>query len=165
MAHCVHSDAAERRAIREHNVVVVHCGDSNINICSGVCPVRTMLNEGVWVTLGSDIAGGAQLPMYRVISTTIRTSKVRRISDEWQTDFLTVAEGYYLGTTAGHKYFGAGDGFAAGDKLHAIVVDDSDLPEPSVPLSIEARFERIIYMTHRHNIVSVWSDGREVVTR
>ena len=165
MAHCVHSDAAERKAIRDANVVVVHCGDSNVNICSGVCPVRRMLDEGLWVTLGSDIAGGAQLPMYKVIATSIRTSKVRRISDDWQTDFLTVAEGDYLGTTSGHRYFGSGAGFAVGDPLHAIVVDDGDFPEASHPLNVEERFERIIYMTHRHNIVSVWSDGREVVRR
>ena len=31
--------------------------------------------------------------------------------------------------------------------------------------SVRERFERAIYMTHRHNIVSVWSDGREVVRR
>ena len=43
--------------------------------------------------------------------------------------FLTVPEGYYLGTTAGHRYFGAGAGFAAGDRLHAIVVDESRFSE------------------------------------
>ena len=74
-------------------------------------------------------------------------------------------EGYYLGTTAGHRYFGAGDGFAAGDRLHAVVIDDGDFPEASHPLSVRERFERAVYMTHRHNIVSVWSDGREVVRR
>ena len=31
--------------------------------------------------------------------------------------------------------------------------------------ALQERFERAIYMTHRHNIVSVWSDGREVVRR
>ena len=118
MAHCVHSDQRERAAIRDAGVVVVHCADSNVNICSGLCPVRQMVNEGLWVTLGSDIAGGAQLPMYKVITMSIRTSKARRVTDGWHPDFLTVPEGYYLGTTAGHRYFGAGDGFAVGDKLH-----------------------------------------------
>ena len=165
MAHCVHSDARERRAIRDAGVVVAHCADSNVNICSGLCPVRQMVNEGLWVTLGSDIAGGAQLPMYKVITMTIRTSKARRVTDGWHPDFLTVPEGYYLGTTAGHRYFGAGDGFAAGDRLHAVVIDDGDFPEASHPLSVRERFERAVYMTHRHNIVSVWSDGREVVRR
>ena len=56
MAHCVWSDERERAAIRDAGVVVVHCGDSNVNICSGLCPVRQMVNEGLWVTLGSDIA-------------------------------------------------------------------------------------------------------------
>ena len=163
MAHCVHSDEAERRAMREAGVVVVHCADSNVNICSGICPVRRMLNEGLWVTLGSDIAGGAQLPMYKVITMSIRTSKTRRITDDWHTDFLTVPEAYYLGTTSGHRYFGAGDGFAAGDRLHAIVVDDSDFTEAARPLSVPERFERIIYMTHRHNIKAVYSDSRKVV--
>lgn len=165
MAHCVHSDQRERAAIRDAGVVVVHCADSNVNICSGLCPVRQMVNEGLWVTLGSDIAGGAQLPMYKVITMSIRTSKARRVTDGWHPDFLTVPEGYYLGTTAGHRYFGAGDGFAVGDKLHAVVIDDGDFPEASHPLSVRERFERAIYMTHRHNIVSVWSDGREVVRR
>ena len=165
MAHCVHSDQRERAAIRDAGVVVVHCADSNVNICSGLCPVRQMVNEGLWVTLGSDIAGGAQLPMYKVITMSIRPSKARRVTVGWHPDFLSVPEGYYLGTTAGHRYFGAGDGFAVGDKLHAVVIDDGDFPEASHTLSVRERFERAIYMTHRHNIVSVWSDGREVVRR
>lgn len=165
MAHCVHSDAAERRAMREHNVLAVHCGDSNINVSSGICPVRQLLNEGVWVVLGSDIAGGQQLPMYRVITTSIRSSKVRQIMDDWKTPFLTVPEGYYLGTTSGHKYFGGGDGFVVGDALHAIVVDDSDFPLPVRTLSINERFERALYMMEQRSIVSVWSDGRCVVGR
>ena len=151
--------------MREHGVVTAHCAGSNINICSGVAPVRTLLREGNLVTLGSDIAGGALLAMNKVITMSIRTSKARRVTDEQPPEFLTVAEGYYLGTTSGHKYFGAGEGFAVGDKLHAVVIDDGDFPEAAHPLNVEERFERAIYMTHRHNIVSVWSDGREVVRR
>ena len=71
-----------------------------------------MLQQGIWVTLGSDIAGGAQLPMYKVITMSIRASKIKRIETDWSEDFLTVPEGYYLGTTAGHRYFGGGEGFA-----------------------------------------------------
>ncbi len=163
MAHCVHSDADERRAMREAGVVVVHCADSNINICSGVCPVRQMLKEGLWVTLGSDIAGGAQLPMYQVVTASIRASKMRRVMDEWTSDFLTVQEAYYLGTTAGHRYFGAGNGFAVGDLLHAVVVDDSDLPEPTRELTLHERFERALYLMQQRQISAVWSQGRCVV--
>ncbi len=163
MAHCVYSDAREVEAMRRAGVTVAHCAGSNINLCSGVSPVRWMLREGVHVTLGSDIAGGALLPMYKVVTMSIRASKIRRMETDWSEDFLTVPEGYYLGTTAGHRYFGAGEGFAVGDRLHAIVLDDSDFTEPTRPLSLAERFERAVYMTHRHNIISVWSEGRKVV--
>ena len=162
MAHCVYSDARECAAIRRAGVVVAHCAGSNINLCSGISPVREMLRQGIWVTLGSDIAGGAQLPMYKVITMSIRASKIKRMETDWSEDFLTVPEGYYLGTTAGHRYFGGGEGFAVGKLLHAIVVDDGDFPEPVRQLTVRERFERAIYMLHRHNITAVWSDGRLV---
>ena len=163
MAHCVHSDARECAAMRDHGVVVAHCAGSNINLCSGVSPVREMLQQGIWVTLGSDIAGGALLPMYKVVTMSIRASKIKRIETDWSEDFLTVPEAYYLGSTSGHRYFGAQGHFAVGDRLHAIVVDDSDFIEPTRALTVRERFERAIYMMHRHNIVSVWSEGRKVV--
>ena len=37
--------------------------------------------------------------------------------------------------------------------------------EGAHPLSVRERFERAIYMMHRHNIVSVWSEGKNVVCR
>ena len=163
MAHCVHSDEREREAMREHGVVTAHCAGSNINICSGVAPVRTLLREGNLVTLGSDIAGGALLAMNKVITMSIRASKFRHMQSDGKDEFLTVEEGYYLGSSAGHEYFGGHGGFVPGDYLHAIVVDDSDFTEAAHPLSVRERFERAIYMMHRHNIVSVWSEGKNVV--
>jgi len=162
MAHCVLSDRRERAAIRDAGVLAVHCADSNLNLCSGVAPVRTMLREGVRVALGSDIAGGAQLAMNQVITMSIRASKMRRMQENWETDFLTVAEGYYLGTTAGERFFGAGGGFAVGDALHAIVVDDSTLPEPARSLTLTERFERAIYLMRPEQITAVYSGGRRV---
>lgn len=162
MAHCVYSDEGERRAMREAGILAVYCADSNFNLCSGIAPIRTLLHEGVQVALGSDIAGGAQLAMNQVIATSIRASKARRILEKWQTEFVSVAEGYYLGTTAGQRYFGAGEGFAVGDKLHAIVVDDSTLPEPVRPLNLAERLERAIYLMCPENITAVYSEGRRV---
>ena len=95
----------------------------------------------------------------------IRASKFRHMQTDGKDEFLTVEEGYYLGSTAGHEYFGGHGGFVPGDKLHAIVVDDSDFTEAAHPLSVRERFERAIYMMHRHNIVSVWSEGKNVVRR
>ena len=162
MAHCVHSDERERKAILDNNVVVAHCPDSNVNLISGVAPIRTMLNEGIWVTLGSDIAGGAELSMLRVTAHAIRSSKFKRIETHWTDDFLTVSKAYYLASSAGARYFGAREGFAIGDKLHAIVINDANRPDTE-HLSVKDRFERTFYLADAQNIVAVYSDGKRVV--
>ena len=162
MAHCVYSSARERAAMKRNNVLVAHCADSNISLCSGIVPVRVMLQEGLWVALGSDVAGGAELPMNRAITAAIRMSNARRIVSNFTDEILSVEEGYYLATTSGARYFGAGNGFAAGDKLHAIVVDDDGLT-PAWDLDVLERFKRAIYLMDDRNIVAVYSDGKKVV--
>lgn len=162
MAHCVHSDEKERAAMREANVLCVHCADSNVALCSGIAPVRTLLNEGVWVALGSDMSGSTMVHMMDVVASTIRSSKARRIQSEWSEPFLTVEEAFYLGTTAGHRWFGAGDGFAVGDKLHAIVLNDASLPSVR-PLTLRERVERSVYRRQKDHITAVWAEGRQVL--
>lgn len=161
MAHCVWSDARERQAMKDAGVTAVHCADSNQNICSGTAPVRVMLNEGVKVVLGSDIAGGDHLDMFDVVSSAIRASKARRMLDGWQTEFLTVAEGWYLGTSAGAEWFGEQPGFAAGNSLHAMVLADDALPQPR-PLTPAERLERAVYRRQEGAVRAVWSAGRKI---
>ena len=164
MAHCVWSDERERAAMRAAGVTVVHCADSNQNICSGVAPVRRMLDEGLKVALGSDIAGGDHLNMFDVVAASVRASKARRMQDGWETDFLTVAEGWYLGTSAGAAFFGEQPGFAPGNSLHAIVLDDGDLPQPH-PLTPQERLERCVYRRQKNALRAVWSSGRLLFSR
>lgn len=114
MAHCVHSDARERAAMRSAGVWVAHSPDSNTNLYSGVAPVRKMLSEGLSVALASDVAGGAKLSMLHAAAEAIRASKLRYYYSGKRPDeaYLTVPEAFYLATSAGQQYFGAGPGFA-----------------------------------------------------
>lgn len=162
MAHTVHSDERERKAMKDNGVISVHCPDSNVNLSSGVCPVRTFLNEGIWVVLGSDIAGGSMLPMYKNIQAAIKASKINYIRSGYKDMFLSVNEAYYLGTSSAHKYFDKSEGFVKGKKLHAIVVDDSNFTPSVRELSLKERFERAIYMMEKENIISVYSEGRKI---
>ncbi len=161
MAHCVWSDACERKAMKEAGVWAVHCAASNENLISGFAPVRAMLNEGVRVVLGSDIAGGDHLCMFENVAASIRASKDRRIMDEWKTDFLTVTEAFYLGTSAAAGFFGDAPGFAAGNSLHAIVLDDSALPDFRL-LSVRERFDRCIYRRQKNAVLAVYSEGKMI---
>ena len=162
MAHCVHSDEREQQAMIDRNVLCVHCPDSNINICSGFAPVRQMKQRGVWVALGSDIAGGAQLPMLSVLTGCLRMSKARAIATEGKEPFLTVGEAYYLATSAGARYFGDKDGFAPGNPLHAVVLDDASLPPSARELTVKERFERAVYLSDERNIQAVYGAGKKI---
>ncbi len=160
MAHCVYSDEKERAAMRRAGVTAVHCPDSNLNISSGIAPIRRMLDEGVNVCLGSDIAGGALLSIADVASLAVRCSKLRALEDPAQ-PFLTFGEAFYLATSAGQVYFGEKPGFAAGNSLHALVLDDGELPA-ACELTLEERLERLMYMQSRR-ISAVYSAGRRVI--
>ncbi len=160
MAHCVHSDARERAAIKSAGVWVAHCPDSNTNIYSGIAPLRVMLNEGINVALGSDIAGGAKLSMAHAVASAIRASKLRYYysGKTEENRFLTVMEGFYLATTAPRRYFGAASSFAPGEELHAVVLDDAVLP-PSRPVNAAERLERLLYADDPRAVKAVWSAG------
>ena len=163
MAHCIWSDEVERKAMKAAGVTMVHCPDSNLNVSSGIAPVRTFLNEGIKVTLGSDIAGGDHLGMFEAVAAAIRISKARRMMDPDRPDFLTVPESWYLGTSAGAEYFGEKPGFAPGNPLHAIVLADDQLLQPH-PLTSAERLERCVYLRQPGAIRAVWSAGRKVYT-
>lgn len=160
MAHCVYSDQRERAAMKGAGVWAVHCPDSNTCIASGIAPVRAMLNEGVKVAMGSDIAGGAKLSMLDVATEAIRVSKLRWLfgGKKKEERYLTVAEAFYLITGAGQEYFGAKPGFGIGDRLHAVVLDDREMAD-NPRLELTERLERIMYLGGRRDIRAVYSDG------
>ena len=164
MAHCVWSDERERGAMRDAGVWAVHCASSNENLVSGYAPVRVLLKEGVNVVLGSDIAGGDHLSMFKNITAAIRASKARRIMDNWGTEFLSVPEAFYLGTSAAAPFFGEKPGFAPGNSLHAIVVEDETLPMVR-PLSVRERFERCVYRREHGAMLAVYSEGKKIFSK
>ena len=89
-------------------------------------------------------------------------SKARAIATEGAEPFLTVGEAYYLATSAGAKYFGDKEGFAPGNRLHAVVIDDSEFPESTRTLTTKERFERAVYLAGAQDIVAVYGDGERI---
>ena len=160
MAHCVHSSDRELNAIKKAGVYVVHCPSSNENLTSGYAPVRHMMEMGVKVVLGSDIAGGDHLSMFDNLTAAIRASKARQIS-EGKGKFLTVEEAFYLATSASDSFFNEKPGFAVGNAFHAIVIDDSKVLSVR-PLTVKERFERAMYRRQEDAILAVYSENRKI---
>ena len=161
MAHCVWSDELERKAMKEAGVTVVHCGDSNWDLCSGTAPIREMLDEGVKVCLGSDCAGGDNIDMFHSVVAAIRASKVRHLADVKRRAFLTIPEAWYLAVSAPNAFFGEAPGFAPGNRLNAMVLRDDEELAP-YPLDAAKRLERAVYRRQKDCIRAVYSGERKI---
>lgn len=146
MAHCVWSGEEERARMKQNGVFIAHCPQSNMNVSSGIAPVKQYLQEGQKVGLGSDVAGGAHLSIFRAMTDAIQCSKLRwRLVDQ-DTPALTLPEALYMATKGGGAFFGKVGSFEPGYAFDAVVVDDRALPTTR-PCTLEERLERFVYLS------------------
>ena len=111
--------------MKEQGVFIAHCPQSNMNVSSGIAPVKQYLREGQKVGLGSDVAGGAHLSIFRAMTDAIQCSKLRwRLVDQ-DTPALTLPEALYMATKGGGAFFGKVGSFEPGYQFDAVVLDDS----------------------------------------
>ena len=158
MAHCVHSNARERTAIRRRGVHPVHCASSNNSLMSGISPVSDMLREGQAICLGSDVAGGTTLSMLRSMANSISAAKDRGCLTQDSSQAISIEQAYYMATSAGQSFLGHSSGFAEGELLHAVVLDDTGLPK--LPhMTLRDRLLRAVYRLDDRHIQSVYSEG------
>lgn len=161
MAHCVHSAEAEQNRMKERGVWIAHCPESNMNLSSGIAPVREFLDKGIRVGLGSDVAGGSSASIFRVMVDAIQVSKLRwRLVDESLRP-LTFEEAFYLATKGGGSFFGKVGSFEPGYELDALVLDDTVLKSPNY-LTVTQRLERICYLSEECQIAAKYVAGKEL---
>ena len=161
MAHCVWPSEAEILRMKERGVYVAHCPQSNTNLSSGIAPVRTYLNLGMNVGLGTDVAGGSGESVFRAMADAIQVSKLRwRLVDEGLKP-LTAQEAFYLGTKGGGAFFGKVGSFESGYEFDVVVLDDSDLKHPQ-KLNLAERLERLIYLSDDRQIAGKYVAGQKV---
>ena len=156
LAHAVHLSSEERRLIKDRECGISHCPVSNTSLSSGLCPVRTLLDEGVKVGLGTDVSGGCSSSVLvaareaAMVSRTLAAvegEKARerqgqnldksKVLDTSRIDRkkLTVEECLYLATVGGANILGLGHkvgSFEVGKEWDAqligvnVVSDDED---------------------------------------
>jgi 5-methylthioadenosine/S-adenosylhomocysteine deaminase len=75
-AHGVWLSASDRSILRQHDVGIAHCPQSNMKLASGAAPVREMLAEGLRLGLGTDgAASNNDLDMFEEMLTAALLSK------------------------------------------------------------------------------------------
>jgi guanine deaminase len=163
MAHCVWSTEEEVELMHKNGVFVAHCPASNMNLSSGIAPIRKYMDRGLRIGLGSDIAGGHSESIFRAITDTIQASKMYfRLVDETAKP-LVFSEAFYLATKGGGAFFGKVGSFEEGYEFDAVVMDDSVLRHPQ-HLNLAERMERAVYLgLDQKNITAKYVAGRKIL--
>ena len=159
MAHCVWTEGEELELMKKNGVMVAHCPTSNLNIASGLAPVRTFLDAGIPVGLGSDISGGHDLNIFRVMVYAIQVSKMC-YQQNHDRKFLSLSEAFWIATKSAGSFFGRVGSFEPGYEFDALVINDSDLNHDDY--SLLHRLERFIYLGDDRQIEHRFCCGKEV---
>lgn len=158
MAHCVWTDGDELQMLRERGVMVAHCPTSNLNIASGMAPIRRFLDEGIAVGLGSDMSGGHDLSIFRMMVYAVQTSKMHYQRDNSKA-FLSLAEAFWIATKSAGSFFGKVGSFEPGYEFDALVIDDKELMIDD-SYTLLQRLERFVYIGDDRHITARYCQGR-----
>jgi len=158
MAHCVWTDGEELEMLRQRGVMVAHCPTSNFNVASGLAPIRRFLDAGIPVGLGSDVSGGHDFSIFRMMVYAIQVSKMHYQRDK-SCKFLTLSEAFWIATKSAGRFFGQVGSFEPGYDFDALVIDDSDLVIDT-GYSLLQRLERFVYIGDDRHITARYCQGR-----
>ena len=162
MAHCVWSTPEEVERMKQNEVFIAHCPASNMNLSSGIAPIRKYLDKDMKLGLGSDVAGGESESIFRAITDCIQVSKMywRHVNQEEKP--VTFEEAFYLATSGGGDFFGKVWSFETGYEFDAVILDDSLLASP-YEFAIRQRVERAIYQSlDIYGIIDKYVKGRKI---
>jgi guanine deaminase len=113
LAHAVHLSSDERKLVRARDAKISHCPASNSALGSGICPVRTFIDEGITVGLGTDVSGGYSPSILEAARQACLSSRLLGHTAQWKKDHLedekgdegreklSVPESLYLATRGG----------------------------------------------------------------
>lgn len=127
MAHCIYLEPPERELLRATGTGVAHCANSNFTLGSGVCGVRSLVEEGVKVGLGTDVAGGYSPSMLNAIRMSSVAAQSRAMLDgSFEGAALSFHDLFHLATLGGAQVLGMDDMIGTlepGKRFDALVVE------------------------------------------
>lgn len=187
LAHAVHLSPEECKLLKEKQCSISHCPTSNSFISSGEAPVKKYLYEdGINVSLGTDLSGGYDLSILGVMKHSILVSHHLSMKDsEEKNDVkISLADGIYMATQGGAKAVGLPDmlgTFDKGKKFDAQLIDlkainsNTDVFDWQLPASgdeadviqdkIFNLISKWVFSGDDRNCVKVWCNGRLVVDK
>ncbi|HHA2329662.1 TPA: guanine deaminase [Enterobacter ludwigii] len=176
LAHSNHIEDDDADLIKKTGAGVAHCPLSNFYFANAVFPLRAMLDHGLNVGLGTDIAGGHSPSVFDACRHAITASKAlndgvdARIKPEHRGrpgSAVSFKEAFWLATAGAGGVLELPVGkLEVGYQFDAIVIDTrtagSDIYIHPAEDQPEDKLQKIIFNARRNNISRVWVDGKAV---
>ncbi len=172
-AHCCHCGTDEQALLKTHEAGVAHCPSSNFMLGSGVLNVRRLLQRGVKVGLGTDVAGGYSTSVLDAARQAIIASRCISFTEKDEAgqpyEALTIDEVFFLATQGGADVLGLGGAvgnFAPGKYLDAVVIDPKIEDGPLDMFDgehLHSAFEKFLFLGDDRNIEQVFVGGKRVL--
>ena len=160
MAHAIYLSDEEKRLLKEKDVYLTHCAQSNANLTSGIMPLRENLTKGLTCTIASDVAAGHTPAMNKQIALTIEISKLYSLNHPSE-KALTIGEGLYLATKGPGRFYGNTGSFETGFNFDALVIHMDDDIEGLERTPFE-KLQQFIYDGDDRNIVARYVNGKKI---
>ena len=178
LAHAVHLSPAERALIAAREAKISHCPVSNSALSSGPARVRSLLEAGVTVGLGTDVSGGYSVSVLEAARQAVLVSRHVSLEDG-DAAKLSLEEALHLATRGGAKVMALEDkvgAFQVGMEWDAQLVSLALVDQPITdgvrrdegPVDIfgweswEERVAKWVYAGDDRNTSAVWVRGRLV---
>lgn len=161
MAHCVWSNKEETKKIKDYNITVAHAPVSNGNLASGIAPIPSYRENKINVGLCSDLSGGHEIFLGKVIKEAETFGKLRRIEDNKKYNYMTTLDYFYMATKGSGKFFGNVGSFEKGYDADFLVIDDSNIQDVN-ERNLEERLKRFIYLGNSGNISERYINGEKI---
>ncbi|MGN0907488.1 MAG: amidohydrolase family protein [Bullifex sp.] len=163
MAHCVYSYERELELLQNPNVFAAHCPDSNSNLYSGIARITALIDAGVNVGLGSDVAGGEEISLFQAAVNAVKVSKLAHRITHPEDRMLSFAEAFWLATRGGGEFFSSVGAFEEGYDGDAVVLDDSSIHTTlKDSLTLAERLEQYASLRGRDRVKAKYVMGKRL---
>jgi 5-methylthioadenosine/S-adenosylhomocysteine deaminase len=160
-AHCVQVDDEEIGLLRDADVGVVHCPESNRKLASGVAPVGELLAAGVGLGLGTDGAAcNNDLDMVGEMGSAARLHKVATLDPTTVPALAVLRMATRGGAEALHMEDRIGS-LEPGKRADVVVLS---LSGPSA-LPLFDPFSHLVYSAHADAVETVVVEGKVLMER
>ena len=123
-AHCIHLDNEEWSRLNTSGSVIAHCPNSNLFLGSGLFSMKSAVEHGVRVGIGSDIGGGCEFSILRTLADGYKVARLRG-------EDISPLQAFYLATLGGVRALDLEDSignFLTGKEADFLILDREATP-------------------------------------